>query len=65
MKGYDNTDLFSIGVNGGKIDPIRALATYADEKNWGKIYDEKGCHWVWQGPVIVGFELAQWGITEK
>ena len=63
-KPYTNSELFLLARDGKKIDPLRCLATYADENNWGKIYDDKGCHWVWQGPVICAFELAQWVMKE-
>ena len=34
---------------------------------WGKGYHSKTghCQWIWEGPVICGFELAQWGLRER
>ena len=58
---YTHNDIAKIAVTDMEFDPERILATYANEKNWDKIYDDKGAHWCWKGPVIVGFELAQWG----
>lgn len=51
----------SLGV---LIDPARVLATYANPKNWRKGIDEKTgrCTWIWNGPVICAFELAEWGL---
>jgi len=43
-----------------KFDPLRVVATYANPENWKQIHDEEGCHWTWDGPVIVGWELAHW-----
>lgn len=48
------------GIKGEKFTKDEILAIYGNPENWGKIYDEKGCHWVWQGPVICPFEAAQW-----
>lgn len=63
LKPYTNQDLFDIAMHRQSINPLRVLATYANPESWSKIYDEKGCHWVWSGPVICAFELAQWGLT--
>ena len=64
LKPYTNSDLLDIATQGGKLSPLRILATYADRKNWGK--DNHGPNgrnqWVWIGPVICAFELAEWGI---
>ena len=64
LKPYANSDLIDIATQGGKFSPLRILATYADRKNWRK--DNHGpngkTQWVWIGPVICAFELAEWGI---
>lgn len=64
MKAYTPEDLFRIAQSGEKIDPIRVLATYANQRNWRKGIDEntKSCIWIWNGPVICAFELAEWGL---
>ena len=64
MKPYTNSDLMYLALNGGKIDPKRVLATYANPENWRKGTDEKtlSCTWIWNGPVICAFELAEWGL---
>jgi hypothetical protein len=55
-------DIIDIALHGGKIPIDRALATYANPDNWRQINDEKGCHWVWNGPVICAYELAEMSI---
>jgi hypothetical protein len=61
LKPYTSAELMNMAVNGIPIDPLRVLATYADPENWGAVYGTKR-HWTWQGPVIVGYELAQHGL---
>ena len=62
---YNNSDLFVIASNGIDIDPLRVLATYANPKNWEKGYNGKdgSCQWIWNGPTICAFDLAEWGLT--
>ena len=61
-------DLMKMAVIGAPIPPLRALATYADEKNWVQLYgplvaagdyQPKACEWIFIGPVRPGYELAQ------
>lgn len=66
IKGYTDGDLFEC-VIGKPLDKNRVLATYANPKNWIKGYCQKTgkCQWIWDGPVICAFELAQWGLDEQ
>lgn len=63
-------DLMQMANTGTPIPPLRALATYADPKNWVQLYDcrdmppQNGyhpakCEWAFIGPVRPGYELAQ------
>lgn len=62
IKPYTQGDLFSMASLGLKIDPMRVIATYAKRDNWRKGINEEtgGCTWIWNGPVICAFELAEW-----
>ena len=64
LKPYTNSDLSNIAMQGIKISPLRVLATYANPDNWKQDYNgpNGSCQWVWIGPVICAFELAQWGV---
>lgn len=49
------------------LDPARVLATYAHPDNWVSVnaQDENGemrHYWSWAGPMIVGYELAGYGL---
>lgn len=49
------------------LDPARVLATYAHPDNWVSVNakDENGemrNYWSWAGPMIVGYELAGYGL---
>lgn len=63
-------DLMKMATIGTPIPPLRALATYADPKNWVQLYDggvkpvesdyePRACEWAFIGPVRPGYELAQ------
>ena len=67
MKPLTKEDLVNIALNSKNIDvPIdRALATYADPNNWGKIYDEERCYWVWKGPTICAYDLAGFALKHN
>jgi len=65
VKPLTSGDLIKIAVDGGEIPIDRALATYGDPDNWGQINDESGCHWVWKGPVICGYELGEMTIRRS
>ena len=60
-------DLLDSALRGDSIDPLRALATYADPSNWVQCYEGedsngnklKPCEWVFIGPTRPGYELAQ------
>ena len=61
---YTIAELFHMAQENKKFDPMRILATYADPENWESAYNgpNGSKQWVWKGPVICAFELAQWGI---
>jgi len=61
-KPYKNSDLMEMAMSGSKFDPKRIIATYANPRNWRKGTDENGCTWIWNGPVICAYELAEWGL---
>jgi hypothetical protein len=60
-------DLMDAAIHGKPIDPLRALAAYADPSNWVQCYggeDSDGnklkpCEWAFIGPTRPGYELAQ------
>jgi hypothetical protein len=56
---YTRADLIDIAVKGLPFDPLRVIATYADPKNWDKVYKHGRNNWAWIGPVIVGYELGE------
>lgn len=56
---YSAEDLMTAGICGGKIDKDRALATYADPRNWIQIYQNGKCEWAFIGPTRPGYELAR------
>lgn len=63
IETYTNHELLSMASRGPfKLQKERVIATYADPSNWVKHHCPTGskCYWVWEGPVIVGYELAQW-----
>ena len=64
---YTSMDLVRVATDTEKISPQRVLATYANPKNWRKGIDPntKGCTWIWCGPVICAFELAEWGLNQR
>jgi hypothetical protein len=49
------------GVAGIPVTAEEVVATFADEKNWRGEYKENPPTkmWVWQGPVMPPWELAQ------
>lgn len=57
-------NLMDKAIYGKKLTLEEALKEYANPNNWGSMYDEKGHHWTWKGPVIVGYELAQWALKD-
>lgn len=59
--------LMKKAATGEKITIEEALKTYADPKNWETIVvdPKKGCHWVWKGPVICAYELAELAFKDK
>lgn len=64
-KPYHVGDLIQIAISSRRHDPMRVLATYADRSNWKAVHDkdengEVSAWWAWVGPVIVGYELAQY-----
>ena len=66
IKGYNTSDLFLLAQYTNTISSVRVLATYANPKNWEKGYNGKdgSCQWIWKGPVICAFELAEWGLAD-
>jgi hypothetical protein len=42
------------------LDADRVIATYADPSNWTSVNHNQRHYWAWAGPVIVGYELAEW-----
>ena len=64
-KSLSASDIVKVALNGGNISMDDALSTYANPENWGHVYDEKGCHWVWKGPVICAYELADIAIRHN
>lgn len=65
---YRSGELIDIAVGNKRVDPHRIIDTYGDKRNWKVINapDENGdmrAYWTWHGPVIVGYELAQWAPT--
>lgn len=66
IEPYDSSELFVLAQHNNAISIDRILATYADEKNWTSAHNDlNGAHqWVWCGPVIVGYELAEWGLNK-
>ncbi len=52
-------EIMSRAINGQFLTREDTLAIYANEKNWRREYDDKGCKYVWQGPVICAPEAAQ------
>jgi len=60
-------DLFESALHQVKIDPLRALAAYADPSNWVQVYNGElangnkclPCEWAFIGPTRPGYELAQ------
>ena len=67
IKPYTQEDLFRMATSGEAFDPQRICATYANPKNWRKGVDPKNlaCTWIWNGPVICAFELAEWGLKPQ
>ena len=65
-KPYTSEDLFRMAHSGERLDPLRALATYCHGDNWGKLHAGNPIrnHWTWQGPVIVGWELADQALRD-
>ncbi len=61
---YDSRDLFGGAMRGDRIDRNRTLATYGSENNWTTMTVNGQCYWVWSGPVICPFELAQWALRD-
>lgn len=53
-----NNYFLNLVINGREVDYETALRIYANPDNWEGLYDSNGKHWVWKGPVIVGWELA-------
>jgi hypothetical protein len=66
-KPYTSGDLIRI-VNTIPIpplDPLRVIATYADPDNWEMVTCNQRGNWAWRGPVIVGYELAEWATAKS
>lgn len=64
-KPYSAGDLIDIAIRAKRVDPSRIIDTYANKENWTVVNarDKNGdmrAYWTWHGPVIVGYELAQW-----
>lgn len=62
---YSSEDVHRDALNGVSLDPLRVLATYADEANWRQVYADGRCYWAWDGPTITGYEFAGHGIDPK
>lgn len=72
VRPYGEAELLSLARRGFGVDPLRALATFAEPNNWARIYDGKmlptggkspmSCEWVFIGPTRPPYELAQWGL---
>lgn len=64
-------EILELARDGEPIPPLRALATYADPKNWVQLYggvvsisapnnyEPRECEWAFTGPVRPPYELAQ------
>lgn len=61
-------EILQLAQEGKPIPPARALATYADPKNWVQLYDiraasgeytPRACEWAFIGPMRPGYELAR------
>lgn len=61
---YQREDILDIAVNGLPIDPLRLLATFADERNWRQVHADQRCYWSWIGPMITPYEIAQRALKE-
>lgn len=67
MNPYTGKEFLAIARNGGRFDPLRVLAMFADPQNWSQHYGgelatgEKvdGCRWSYVGFNIPPYELAQ------
>lgn len=59
-KPYTNAELMLMAINSPLTprDPMRVLATYADQSNWYHTNQDQRNHWAWCGPTIVGWEMA-------
>ena len=64
IKPLEISDLFDAALNNTTIDPIRALATYADRSNWIQVYINNKCEWAFIGPTRPGYELAEFAIKK-
>lgn len=65
-KSIDAIELIRRAVSGEAISVTDALSIYADPSNWGTINNpQHGCRWVWQGPTLPPYELAQFCLREK
>ena len=70
-KPYTSSELIQLAtdIRGPQpLDPMRVLATYADPSNWQSVHarDDRGPrhYWSWNGPTIVGYELAARGVRD-
>ena len=67
IKPVTTSDILDAALQGTALDPVRALAAYADPANWVQSYGGedcdgnklKPCEWVFVGPTRPGYELAQ------
>lgn len=52
-------EILNKGIKGDQITKDEVLDIIADPKNWDKDYSDvdKGCRWVWNGPVICPLDL--------
>lgn len=53
-------DLLNLAFNRADVlDPVRVIATFADESNWTQVYADNRCYWAMTGPACPPYELAQ------
>jgi hypothetical protein len=63
VKPYTSAELMRMAIAGVPRSPDRALATYAEPSYWKTVIAHQRNWWAWDGPVIVGYELAQSAIA--
>jgi len=63
----NSQEIMHKALSGTPINAKEALETYADERNWIGDYTDKRepkKRWVWIGPTLPPWELAQWALND-